>query len=116
MMPRGISRSTAPGSCTIVTSSAARPAQTATRLPANSSRRTRWRAFHRAASCGHLGKLIAVLCPREFDVLMRNAGGQWEAGSRRWLIERHRIGPLIRTLQRTTDPLFRRAGLNLDHE
>jgi hypothetical protein len=91
--------------------SAARPAQTATRLPANSSRRTRWRAFHRAASCGHLGKLIAVLCPREFDVLMRNAGG-----SRRWLIERQRIGPVIRTLQRTTDPLFRRAGLNLDHE
>jgi hypothetical protein len=33
---------------------------------------------------GHLGKLIAVRCPREFDTLMRNAGGQWEAGSRRW--------------------------------
>ena len=65
---------------------------------------------------GHLGKLIAVRCPREFDVLMRNAGGQWEAGSRRWLIERHRIGPVIRTLQRRTDPLFRRAGLNLDHD
>jgi hypothetical protein len=45
---------------------------------------------------GHLGKLIAVRCPREIDVLMRNAGGQWEAGSRRWLIERHRIGPVIR--------------------
>ena len=58
---------------------------------------------------------FAVRCPREFDVLMRNAGGQWEAGSRRWLIERHRIGPVIRTLQRTTDPLFRRASLNLDH-
>ena len=65
---------------------------------------------------GHLGKLIAVRCPREFDVLMRNAGGQWEAGSRRWLIERHRIGPVIRALQRRTDPLFRRAGLNLHHE
>jgi hypothetical protein len=36
--------------------------------------------------------------------------------ARVWLIERHRIGPVIRTLQRTTDPLFRRAGLNLDHE
>ena len=62
------------------------------------------------------GKLIAVRCPREFDALMRNAGGQWEAGSRRWLIERHRIGPVICALQRRTDPLFRRAGLNLDHE
>jgi hypothetical protein len=41
---------------------------------------------------------------------MRNAGGQWEAGSRRWLIERRRVGPVIRALQRTTDPLF-----NLDH-
>jgi hypothetical protein len=41
---------------------------------------------------------------------MRNAGGQWEAGSRRWLIERRRVGPVIRALQRTTDALF-----NLDH-
>jgi hypothetical protein len=30
------------------------------------------------------------------------------------LIERRRIGPVIRALQRTTDPLFRRAGLDLD--
>jgi hypothetical protein len=30
--------------------SAARPAQIATRWPASTSRRTRWRAFHRAAS------------------------------------------------------------------
>ena len=57
----------------------------------------------------------AVHCPREFDALMRDVGGQWEAGSRRWLIKRRRIWPMIRTLQRRTDPLFRRAGLNLDH-
>jgi hypothetical protein len=62
---------------------------------------------------GHLGKLIAVRCPCEFDALMRNAGGQWEAGSRRWLIERHRIGPVIRTLRRTTDPLFPAGRLGL---
>jgi hypothetical protein len=30
------------------------------------------------------------------------------------LIEHRRIWPLIRTLQRTTDPLFRQAGLDLD--
>jgi hypothetical protein len=45
---------------------------------------------------------------------MRNAGGQWEAGSRRWLIERRRIGPVIRALERATDPLFRRVGIHLE--
>ena len=47
---------------------------------------------------GMLGRQVAVRCPRQFDSLMRNAGGQWEAGSRRWLIERRRIGPVIRAL------------------
>jgi hypothetical protein len=41
------------------------------------------------------------------------AGGQWEPGSRRWLIERRRIGPVIRTLERNVDPLVRVAGLTL---
>jgi hypothetical protein len=63
---------------------------------------------------GQLGKLITVRCPRAYDQVMRNAGGQWEPGSCRWLIERRRIGPVIRTLQRTTDPLFRRVGLVLE--
>ena len=46
---------------------------------------------------------------------MRKASGQWEPGTRAdgW-IERRRIGPVIRTLRRITDPLFRRAGLDLD--
>jgi hypothetical protein len=61
---------------------------------------------------GELGKLVTVRCPREFDHLMRGAGGQWEPGTQ-WLIERRRIGPVIRTLERVTDPLFRRAGLTL---
>jgi hypothetical protein len=65
---------------------------------------------------GELGRLVAVRCPGEFADVMRRAGGQWEPGSRRWLIERRRIGPVIRALQRTTDPLFRRAGLDLDHD
>jgi hypothetical protein len=35
-------------------------------------------------------------------------------GARRWLVEPRRIGPLIRTLLRNTDPLFRQAGIDLD--
>jgi hypothetical protein len=61
-----------------------------------------------------LAGLVAIRCPRELDRLMRRAGGQWEPGSRRWLIERRRIGPVMRALQHATDPLFRRAGLKLD--
>jgi hypothetical protein len=66
------------------------------------------------AEFGTLGALIAVRCPHDLDHLMRRAGGQWEPGSRRWLIERRRIGPLVRTLRRHTDPLFRQAGVSLD--
>jgi hypothetical protein len=35
----------------------------------------------------------------------------------RWLIERRRVGPLVRELRRATDPLlFRQAGIDLDGE
>jgi hypothetical protein len=30
----------------------------------------------------------------------------WEPGSRRWLVTRHRIGPVSRALEQETDPLF----------
>ena len=60
--------------------------------------------------------MVAVRCPRELVPLMRKAGGMWEPGSRRWLIERRRIGPLVRALRRATDPLFRQAGMSLDGE
>jgi hypothetical protein len=63
-----------------------------------------------------LGAMIIVRCPHAFDRLMRQAGGQQEPGSRRWLIERRRMGPLVRNLRRETDPLFRQAGLSLDDE
>jgi hypothetical protein len=63
---------------------------------------------------GQLGKLVAVRCPNDLDQIMQRAGGQWEPGSRRWLIEPRRIGPIIRTLRRRVDPLFRQAGLTLD--
>lgn len=65
---------------------------------------------------GTLGGWITVRCPREFAPVMIRAGGQWEPGTRRWLIERRRIGPVLRCLRRTTDPLFRRAGVNLDED
>ena len=58
--------------------------------------------------------LIAVKSPREFDPLMRQAGGEWEPGSKRWLITRRRLGPLVRGLLRVTDPLFRHARMSLD--
>jgi hypothetical protein len=51
-----------------------------------------------------LGAMVAVRCPQDFAALMLAAGGQWEPGSRRWLVERRRIGPLIRPLERATDP------------
>jgi hypothetical protein len=38
------------------------------------------------------------------------AGAVWEPGSWRWLIEQRRIGPVIRQLQRATDPLFAASG------
>ena len=61
-----------------------------------------------------LGAMVTARCPHDLDPLMQRAGGLWEPGTRRWLIERRRINPLIRNLRRTTDPLFRRAGLALD--
>ena len=63
---------------------------------------------------GTLGGMVAIRCPHELDPIMRWAGGLWEPGSRRWLIEQRRIGPVLRTLRRTTDPLFRQAGISLD--
>jgi hypothetical protein len=52
--------------------------------------------------------------PRHYDELMRKAGGIWEPGARQWLIERRRIGPVIRELERTVDPLFRQSGIRLE--
>jgi hypothetical protein len=91
--------------------------------PAWSERATRRRAALAAlpsrigpAEFSTLGSMVAVRCPRDLDPLMQKAGGQWEPGERRWLIELRRTGPLIRNLRRETDPLFRRAGMDLDGE
>jgi hypothetical protein len=64
---------------------------------------------------GTLGQWVTVRCPRDLVPLMCQAGGLWEPGSRRWLIERRRIGPVVRALRQATDPLFRHAGIDLDH-
>jgi hypothetical protein len=61
-----------------------------------------------------LGSWVVVRCPRTYDAIMRQAGGMWDPGDGRWFIERRRIGPVIRELRRRTDPLFRRAGIDLD--
>jgi hypothetical protein len=50
-----------------------------------------------------LGAMVGVRCPQDFDPLMRQAGGQWEPGTRRWLVERHRLAPLVRNLRRDTE-------------
>jgi hypothetical protein len=57
---------------------------------------------------------VMVRCPRQYDELMRHAGGVWEPGARQWLVERRRIGPVIRELERTVNPLFRLVGIRLD--
>jgi hypothetical protein len=60
------------------------------------------------------GVWVAVLCPRDIEPLVPKAGGIWEPGSKRWLVKRRRMGPLVRNLKRATDPLFRNAEMSLD--
>jgi hypothetical protein len=61
-----------------------------------------------------MGRWVTVRCPRDLAPLIRQAGGMWEPGSRCWLIEPRRMGPLLRNLRQATDPLFRQAGIDLD--
>ena len=63
---------------------------------------------------GMLGKLVTVRCPKELAYILRRSGAVGGPGSRRWLVQRRRIGPVIRALERATDPLFRRVGLILE--
>lgn len=57
---------------------------------------------------------VTIRCPRQYDHLVRSAGATWDPGSRQWWIERRRIGPVIRELEREVDPLFTQAGIRLD--
>jgi hypothetical protein len=63
-----------------------------------------------------LGALVAIRCPSNLDGILRRAGATREPGSRHWLLSPARAAKLVPKLRRSTDPLFRRAGLNLDHE
>ena len=55
---------------------------------------------------------VMVRCPRQYDDLMRRAGASGSlARGNGW--ERRRIGPVIRELECTVDPLFARAGIRL---
>ena len=57
---------------------------------------------------------VTIQCPRQYEDLVRRAGATWDPGSRQWWIERRRIGPVIRELERIVDPLFAQAGIRLD--
>lgn len=66
------------------------------------------------AALSTLGRLVAIRAPRALDPLFQRAGATWDPGARRWLLERRRLGPVVRALRQNTDPLFRHAGLDLD--
>jgi hypothetical protein len=34
----------------------------------------------------HVGRLIVVRCPRSYDEVMSNVGGEWDPHHRRWLL------------------------------
>jgi hypothetical protein len=34
----------------------------------------------------HVGRLIVVRCPRAYDEVMSNVGGEWDPHHRRWLL------------------------------
>jgi hypothetical protein len=66
------------------------------------------------AEFGTLGALITVRCPRDFDHLMRQAGGQWDPGSRRWLSSIDESAHFSAHSVGKRNPLNRRAGMSLD--
>jgi hypothetical protein len=61
-----------------------------------------------------LGALFAVRCPADLAPLLRDAGAAWEPTSRRWLMPGTQLVKLVPRLRRATDPLVRRAGIDLD--
>jgi hypothetical protein len=48
------------------------------------------------AEFSELGDWVAVRCPCDLEPLVQKACGIWEPGSKRWLVERRRIGPPVR--------------------
>jgi hypothetical protein len=58
---------------------------------------------------GMLGGVVVARCSENFVPILKRAGAMWEPSSRRWLVERRRIGPLIRALERAP-ALYRGAA------
>jgi hypothetical protein len=48
------------------------------------------------------------------DRIIERAGGVWDPDTRRWVMRRKHLGPLIRALEAATDPPFRRAETSSD--
>jgi hypothetical protein len=61
-----------------------------------------------------VGKLVKVRAPRELAKTIEAAGGVFDPGDRTWWLQPRRLRPLVRRLERETDPLFRQAGLTLE--
>ena len=40
--------------------------------------------------------MVAVRYPKELAHIVQRAGGVWEPGSPRWLVDRRPVGPVIR--------------------
>jgi len=57
---------------------------------------------------------VMIRCPLQYNDLMRAGQGHLGFGHAAMAGERRRIGPVIRELERTVDPLFGRVGINLD--
>jgi hypothetical protein len=61
-----------------------------------------------------LAGMVALHCPQDFVPISEARRSDVRTGSRRWLVDRRRIGPVIRALGKATGPLFRHAGMSLD--
>lgn len=61
-----------------------------------------------------VGRMVRVHAPRELAETIEAAGGAFDPGDRTWWLQPRRLGPLVRKLERETDPLFRQAGVQLD--
>jgi hypothetical protein len=59
---------------------------------------------------GELGRMVAVRRTKELAHIVQPAGASGSL-ARAWLVDRRRIGPVIRTLEAAADPLFCRPGL-----
>jgi len=48
-------------------------------------------------------KWVAVRCPAEYAPLVRRAGAMWDPASKRWLVHRRCVGPVLPPLRAAAD-------------